>query len=194
MFYLIGLGNPGEEYANTRHNVGRETAEAFCKKNDFSDFSFDKKSNSLIAKGKIGKESVLAILPETQMNNSGKAVSYFVKSKKEIKNILVLHDDLDMSIENQKIIFDRGSGGHRGVESINKNLKTTAYPRMKIGISGMTTSGKTKKPKSEKIINHVLGKFSDKEKEFLKKSKKKIFEGIESTIKDGYLIAMNNFN
>jgi hypothetical protein len=87
MFYLIGLGNPGDEYKNTRHNIGRETVEFFCKKNDFNDFAFDKKSNSLIAKGKIGKEPVMAVLPETFMNNSGKAVSYFVKNKKQAENL-----------------------------------------------------------------------------------------------------------
>ena len=117
MFYLIGLGNPGEEYKNTRHNIGREIVEYFSKKNDFSDFAFDKKSNALIAKGKIGKESVTAILPETFMNNSGKAVAYFVKTKKQTKgvnkglttaeNILVLHDDVDLGIGNYKIQFKR---------------------------------------------------------------------------------------
>ena len=195
MFYLIGLGNPGDEYKNTRHNIGREFVEFFCKKNDFNDFSFDKKSNSLITKGKIGKEIVTAILPETFMNNSGKAVSYFVKSKKQAENILVLHDDLDMSIGNYKIQFNRGSGGNKGVESIHKALKTEAYPRLKIGVSPATPKGKIKKPEhGEKVIKHVLGKFSSKELEQIKKIRTKILNAVEANIKEGYLFAMNNFN
>ncbi len=201
MFYLIGLGNPGEEYKNTRHNIGREIVEFFCNKNDFSDFVFDKKSNSLISKGKIGKETVTAILPETFMNNSGKAVSYFVKTKKISKgvtgadNILVIHDDIDLGIGKYKIQFNRGSGGNKGVESIHKMLKTEAYPRLKIGIAPVTISGKTKKPEhGEKVINHVLGKFSPKDLDNFKKIRPQIMKAVDSVISEGYLVAMNNFN
>ena len=207
MFYLIGLGNPGDEYKNTRHNIGRETVELFCKKNDFGDFGFDKKSNALIAKGKIGKESVTAILPETFMNNSGKAVAYFVKTKKLGKssgnykgltgaeNILVVHDDLDLGIGNYKIQFNRGGGGNKGVESIHKALKTETYARIKIGTSPATPKGKVKKPEQgEKVVNHVLGKFSPKDTEQFKKLRPKILKAIEATIEEGYMFAMNHFN
>jgi peptidyl-tRNA hydrolase, PTH1 family len=207
MFYLIGLGNPGDEYKNTRHNIGREIVEFFCKKNDFSDFSYDKKSDSLIAKGKIGQESVTAILPETFMNKSGKAVAYFVKTKKLGKNagnykgligaenILVVHDDLDLSVSHYKIQFNRGSGGNKGVESIHKTLKTEAYARIKIGTSPSTPKGKIKKPEQgEKVINHVLGKFSPKDIEQFKKIRPKILKAIEATITEGYTFAMNHFN
>lgn len=195
MFYLIGLGNPGDEYKNTRHNIGRETVEFFCKKNDFNDFAFDKKSNALIAKGKIGKESVMAVLPETFMNNSGKAVSYFVKNKKQAQDILVIHDDIDLGVGNYKIQFNRGSGGNKGVESIHKALKTEAYPRLKIGVSPATPKGKVKKPEhGEKVVKHVLGKFSPKDFEQIKKIRPKLLKAIEANIAEGYLFAMNNFN
>ena len=207
MFYLIGLGNPGEEYINTRHNIGRETIINFCKKNNFSDFVFDKKSNSLLAKGKVGKESVTAMLPETFMNNSGKAIAYFVKTKKLGKsagnykgltgaeNMLVVHDDLDLGIGTYKIQFNRGSGGNKGVESIRRALKTEAYARIKIGTSPATPKGKVKKPEQgEKVIEHVLGKLSPKDLENFKKIRPKILQAIESTITDGYSFAMNHFN
>ena len=207
MFYLIGLGNPGEEYKNTRHNIGREIVEYFCQKRDFSDFTFDKKANALVAKGKVGEEAVTAILPETFMNNSGKAVAYFVKTKKLGKNsgnakgllgaenILVLHDDVDLGVGNYKIQFNRGSGGNKGVESIHKNLKTEAYPRVKIGISPTTSTGKVKKPEQgEKIIKHVLGKFSPKDLEQVKKVRLQVVKAIEGAIEEGYMQAMNHFN
>lgn len=195
MFYLIGLGNPGDEYIKTRHNIGREIVEAFCAKNDFSDFSFDKKANALLAKGKVGTKSVIAVLPETFMNNSGKSVAYFVKNKKQAEDILVVHDDIDLPIGTYKIQFNRGSGGNKGVESIHKALKTEAYPRLKIGISPATPKGKIKKPEQgEKVINHVLGKFSPKDVEEFKKAKPKIIKAVAAIIEDGYLLAMNDFN
>jgi len=196
MFYLIGLGNPGDEYKDTRHNTGREIVQLFCKKNDFSDFAYDKKSNSLIAKGKVGKESVMAVLPETFMNNSGKAVSYFIKNKKQAENnCLIVHDDLDLGIGTYKIQFNRGSGGNKGVESIHKNLKTQAYPRIKVGILAKTISGKVKKPNDEeKIVKHVLGKFSPKDLDQFKKARPKLIKAIEAVITEGYMIAMNHFN
>ena len=92
MIYIFGLGNPGEEYENSRHNAGRELLKYFSQKNDFGGFEMDKKSNSLVSKGEIEKEKVALVLPETFMNKSGKSVSYFVKpasiKNKEIKNLI----------------------------------------------------------------------------------------------------------
>jgi PTH1 family peptidyl-tRNA hydrolase len=195
MFYLIGLGNPEESYQNTRHNIGRQLVVDFCKKNNFSDFTFDKKSNALLSKGKILNTAVMAILPQGFMNNTGKSLTYYIKNLKQAEKIFVLHDDLDLPIGNYRIQFNRGSAGHRGIESINKYLKTQKYPRLKIGISNVSAKGKIKKPNSsEKVIKHVLGKFSPQEQEILKKNKNKIFEIIENTAQYGYLKAMNEFN
>lgn len=195
MYYLVGLGNPDEEYKNTRHNVGREFLEDFCNKNNFSDFELDKKNNALVSLGKIGKEKVVAILPESYMNNSGKSVVKFIKAKKDLEHLIVLHDELDLKIGDLKIQYNRGSGGHRGVDSLIKSLKSQAFVRFKIGISKETPNGKIKKPKGEDaVVKYVLGKFKEEELKDIKKVKKKVTEALEACITDGKIYAMNNFN
>ncbi|MDO8522787.1 MAG: aminoacyl-tRNA hydrolase, partial [bacterium] len=92
---ILGLGNPGSEYENTRHNSGRNAAMYFAKKNDFGDFEQNKKSNSLVSEGKVGKSKITVALPETFMNKSGNAAGKLFKAKKENYDLVVIHDDLD---------------------------------------------------------------------------------------------------
>lgn len=195
MFYIVGLGNPGEEYRGSRHNVGREIVENFSEKFGFADFKFDKKNNSLISEGKVGKEKVSAILPETFMNKSGNALKKTITSAKKAKNLVVIHDDLDMPVGRAKITFGKGDGGHKGINSIAKVIGTKDFIRIKVGISGVTPAGKIKKPKGEEaVVKHVLGKFSPKEQEEIKKISKRIVGALEDIIVQDYLRAMNDFN
>jgi PTH1 family peptidyl-tRNA hydrolase len=203
MFYIVGLGNPEKEYEGTRHNIGREIVEKFSKKNDFDGFGFEKKHNALISEGVISginerktkKEEVLAILPETFMNKSGNSLKKIITSAKKAKNLIVIQDDLDMAVGTAKIVFGKKSGGHKGIDSINRSIKTRDYIRIKIGISPVTPSGKIKKPKGEdKVVKHVLGKFSPKEQKEIKKIEKKTVEALSEIIQFGYLKAMNGYN
>ena len=142
-YFIFGLGNPGEEYEGTRHNVGARVASAFSEKN----------------KGK----KVVIVPVTTFMNKSGDAVGKWVKSKAAAKNLVVIHDDLDLPFGRFKISFARGAGGHRGVESVIKKLKTEEFIRLRIGIAPTTPSGKIKKPTGEeKIVKFILGKFLPK--------------------------------
>ncbi|MEK7662363.1 MAG: aminoacyl-tRNA hydrolase [Patescibacteria group bacterium] len=195
MITIIGLGNPGEEYENTRHNTGRMILEAFRKKLCFSEWESDKKSRSLISAGKVGKEKAVLVLPETFMNKSGLSVGAFVKSKKAAESLIVVHDDLDLPLGAMKISFNRGSGGHKGIESIKRGIKTEAFIRVRIGISPATPSGKTKKPKGDKAVgDFILGKFKPKEAEVIKKLSKKVIEAIKILITEGREKAMNALN
>ncbi len=195
MYTIVGLGNPGEEYENTRHNVGRMFVEAFSKKNELPDFSFDKKLNALTASGKIGGQKVLAILPETFMNKSGDAVGKAVKSKKAAEMLVVVHDELDLPLGRAKISFNKSSGGHRGVESIKKAVKTEEYVRIRVGISPSTAGGKLKKPVGgEDVMKFILGKFSKKDEEILKKVSKNITEVLTLLVTEGKDRAMNEWN
>src|SRR6185437_15078568 len=133
---IVGLGNPGNEYEKTRHNAGRLAVEQIAKKEDFDDFELNKKAEALVTEGKIGKEKVTLVLPETLMNKSGKSVTALVKSIKAAKNLVVIHDDLDLPLGTIKMVFARGSGGHKGVESIMRALRTEEFTRIRIGISG----------------------------------------------------------
>src|SRR3989344_5146668 len=123
---IVGLGNPGKEYEKTRHNAGRMAVELLAKQHDFDDFTLNKKANALVSEGKIGREKAVLMLPETMMNLSGKAVMQFVKSVKAAKDLIVIRDDLDLPLGAIKMTFARGSGGHKGVESIMRAIKTDA--------------------------------------------------------------------
>ncbi|MFA5838620.1 MAG: aminoacyl-tRNA hydrolase [Candidatus Paceibacterota bacterium] len=194
-YIIVGLGNPGEEYLNTRHNTGRIVLDYFADKNNFDEFEKDKRTNGLLSKGKIGKSSVILVEPETFMNKSGDCVSKFIKSKKDVLGLIVIHDDLDLPSGSFKISFNKGSAGHRGLESIIKKIKTKEFIRLRVGISPVTPSGKIKKPIGEqKILDFIIGKFSKKEDETMKKTFKKLSEALETIIVEGKDKAMNLFN
>ena len=174
---IVGLGNPGKEYEKTRHNAGRNAVELMAKNEGFDKVVFNKKANALMARGALGSKDVIVVLPETMMNMSGKAVSAFVKSPKAAKNLLVVHDDLDLPLGTIKMVFARGSGGHKGVESVMRAIKTKDFARIRIGVAPVGKKNQAKKLKDEKkVIKHVLGKWKPGEKAAFKKVLKKIAE------------------
>ncbi len=193
-YVIVGLGNPGEEYIDTRHNTGRIILKFVAKNFDFTEFKTDKKNQALAADGKIAKENVKALMPETFMNRSGNSLKNLITSEKKAKDLVVIHDDLDLPIGSARISFNRGAGGHRGVESIIRAIKTEKFIRIKIGISPKTPSGKTKKPRSEKVESFILGKFKPEEMSELKKISKKVAEALELIVSDDVFKAMTEFN
>lgn len=173
MHIVVGLGNPGEDYACTRHNTGRMAA-------------------AFVASHVKG---VKVLEPDTYMNHSGKFAAKHVKSKKAAEKLIVIYDDLDLPLGTMKISYNRSSGGHRGVESIIKALKTEAFIRIRIGISPATPSGKLKKPHGEKEVEkHILGEFKKSEDETLKKVFKKVAQAVEAIKDEGLEKAMTEFN
>lgn len=192
---IVGLGNPGEEYDRTRHNAGRMAVEFFAKKNDASAWREDAKAHATVTKGAVGKNLFAALLPDTFMNKSGAAVVKYVKSVKAAAKMIVVYDDLDLPLGKIKLSFDRGSGGHKGVESITRGVKTKKFTRIRIGVSKATPSGKIRKPEAgDEVTDFILGRFRDTEMEELKKVFKKVSEAIETTMTEGHVIAMNQFN
>ncbi len=202
MYYIIGLGNPGEEYDNTRHNAGRMAAALFAKENKFADFEYDKMLLARVTQGKIGKEKVTVLLPDTFMNKSGAAVGkikdlkFKIKDKrKTVENLIVIHDELDIPLGKIKISFNRSSGGHKGVESIIRVIKSEAFIRVRIGISPETPSGKLKKPQGDEVVgDFILAKFKTGETLELKKVFKRVGEAIATLITDGKEKAMSLYN
>ncbi len=183
---IVGLGNPGKEYEKTRHNAGRSAVELMAKKEDFGDFIFNKTANALVAKGAIEGEATTLVLPETMMNLSGKAVAAFVKSPKAAKSLLVIHDDLDVPLGTIKMVFGRGSGGHKGVESVMRAVKTKDFARIRIGISAAGKKHQAKKVSGEeKVIKHVIGKWKPGEEAVLKKVLEKTAEAARLFAVDG---------
>ncbi len=195
-YLVVGLGNPGEEYEGTRHNVGRMAAERVAKDADATPFKADKGSQSMLAQGKRGKGSLVIALPDTFMNLSGKAASYLAKTKGvPAERTVVIHDDIDLPLGSMKVSFGRGSGGHRGVESIIKALKTNEFVRIRVGVCPATPSGKLRKPSGdEKIKDFLLGAFKKNEEVLLKKMLKRVSEAVKVLVNDGRPAVMNEFN
>ncbi len=174
-YIVIGLGNPGSEYAKTRHNAGRMVVETLAKLHDFPEFTLKKNAQALVSEGMIEGEKVQLVIPDVYMNHSGKSALPVVKSKAQAKKLLVIRDELDLPLGVIKMTtYGRGSGGHKGIESIMRALKTKDFIQMKVGISGATTKGKVRKPKGEDgVVKHVIGKFKPAEELLLKKTLKK---------------------
>src|SRR3989344_2831728 len=185
---ILGLGNPGEEYKGTRHNTGREAVLYFAEKQGFDNFDLDKKANALTAEGKMGKSKILIALPETFMNKSGNAADKLIRGKKELPELVVLHDDLDIPLGRFKISYGKNSGGHKGVESVMRALKTKQFVRIRIGVSPKH------KPDSKDVIKFIVGKFKPAESELVKKTFKKISEALECMATESLDKAMSEFS
>jgi peptidyl-tRNA hydrolase, PTH1 family len=195
MLLIAGLGNPGKEYEETRHNVGRIVLEMIAKSNDWGDWKDDIKLKSKKIKGEITGEKFDFLSPDTFMNNSGVAVSKIIDDKKKLKNLVVIYDDMDLPFGSLKISFNRSSGGHNGLESIIKKVKSQEFVRIRVGVSPHTPTGKMKKPKGEQaVLKFLLGKFKEDEMKELKKLSKKVSEILVSLSKDGKDKTMSIFN
>ena len=185
-FVIIGLGNPGREYDKTRHNAGRAVVELLAKKEGFPEFTLKKTADALVSEGSIDGEKVILVLPETFMNKSGKSAMAFVKSVKAAKNLLVIHDELDLPLGTLKMVFGRNSGGHKGVESVMRSIKTKDFARLRVGVSGEGKRHQAKKPSGEeKVIKHVLGKWKPSEDALVKKMLKKSAEAATLFVSEG---------
>lgn len=194
-YTIVGLGNPGKEYENTRHNTGRIVLNTIVDEFSKKDFESNKKINAMISEGKIGKEKVVFVEPETFMNNSGKAVGVLIKSKKAAERLVVIYDDFNLPLGRIKISFNRSSGGHNGIESIIKAIKTEAFIRIRIGTAPENAKGEAKVPHGdEKIEKFILGPFKPDELKTLKKVANKCNEAVEMIVREGRQKAMSVFN
>ncbi|MDP3762580.1 MAG: aminoacyl-tRNA hydrolase [bacterium] len=164
-YYIVGLGNPEPEYALTRHNAGKFMAGLFAPK---------------------APKASEVILPECFMNESGKFLT--TNYKLPTTKLIVVHDDLDLPLGKFKIVFNRGSGGHKGVQSVIKALKTQKFVRVRIGISPK------KKPNHRELLKFLTSKFKLSELKILKKISKKVLAALETIIKEGPEKAMSLYN
>lgn len=194
MNLIVGLGNKGDKYLKSRHNVGFILLDEILG-NSFHDDKY--------AEGKVFEDgNIVYLKPETFMNNSGISVKH-VASKKNIssQDVVVIHDDIDLPFGIVKIVFASGAGGHNGVKSIIDHLNTNEFVRIKIGIAPQDAEGRAIKPKggfftsSQKAVaNFVLKDFSKNDFEKIKALSSKIKKIIETISKEGKNKAMNEFN
>ncbi len=181
MKLIVGIGNPGKQYENTRHNIGFMVIDAYL-----GDVSYQEKFNALYFKKIIAGETVYFLKPLSYVNNSGMAISAFMKYYDiDIEDILVIHDDLDEDVGQYKLKTNSSSGGHNGIKSIISCLGTQEFLRLKIGINNEYRHD---------TIDFVLGKLSKKEMEIFNEYIDTYKAIIDSFIKNGVDKTMNIYN
>ena len=196
MFYIVGLGNPGDKYKNTRHNIGWSVLDYIRRKFDLPDVFESNAKSSRISEGVLGDKEVTLIYPSTFMNNSGAVVVKFVK-KGEAEKLIVLHDDIDLPFGQIMIVKGRGDGGNNGVKSIIQKLGTKDFVRIRIGIAPTSFwSGKTKRPAGGGPLERfVLKNFSTAEKKQMTSVLEKVSEALSVIVQtESVADAMNKFN
>lgn len=183
-FLIVGLGNIGAEYVNTRHNIGFKILDYFANQESIS---FQTQKLGEVAEFKIKGRTVLLLKPNTYMNLSGKAVKYWLEKENiEKENVLVITDDLNLSFGSIRIKAKGSDGGHNGLKNIQLLLNSTEYPRFRFGISDAFKKGKQ--------VDYVLGEWSLEEKESLKERLSVSSEIIKSFALAGLNNTMNLYN
>lgn len=183
MKLIVGLGNPGLEYENTRHNIGFIYIDSIAKK---LNLTFKEKFNGLYAKTKIEGEEIIFLKPLSYMNLSGTVVIKYVNYYKiNPQDVLVIHDDLDMEIAKIKLKETGSSGGHNGIKNIILNLQTENFKRLKVGID---------KNKNIPTDKYVLGHFTPLEKQELESIEIIIFNIINDYLKLPFNDLMSKYN
>lgn len=190
MIIITGLGNPGLNYINSRHNIGFRVVDRFQEKNNFPEFRLPKKINALILEENLNNKKIILVKPQTFMNESGKAIKKIISNLKfQISNLIVVHDDIDLPLGKIKIVKGRGSAGHKGVESIIKELKTKNFIRFRIGIKPKETRNKRKE-----IKELVLKKFDKNEEKIMKTAVETTANALDFLLKNGLEKTMNEYN
>ena len=192
--YLIGLGNPGKKYFNSRHNIGFLLLENFSKKYN-SNFLFKDKLKSFCSEFKINNSTYRLFLPNTFMNNSGHAVRAIVDWYKiNLDQIFIIVDDKDLPLGKIRFRNKGSSGGHNGLKSVIEQLQTQNFKRIRIGIGSPPL---VKEKNNFNTISHVLGNISQEEKSILDKVYERVIESLEelNTNKEEYIInKLNSFD
>ena len=185
MYLIVGLGNPEEEYANTRHNMGFDVINQLAENQGIK---LNKtKMDAMYGTGTIEGEKVVLIKPQTYMNLSGVAVRQFKQFYKiEDSHIIVIYDDFDIEPGVLKIRKQGGPGTHNGMKSVVHELQTESFPRLRIGI-GLPTY-------KNDLLNYILNKIPEKEYAVLEKAITEAAEAIPVIIKEGIDTAMNRYN
>lgn len=183
MKYLIaGLGNIGDEYVGTRHNIGFAVADALA-----GDARFTQDRHAFVTEVKFKGRILVIIKPTTFMNLSGKALQYWLQAEKiPLENLIVITDDIALPFGTIRIKAKGSDGGHNGLKSIQETLGTGDYPRLRFGVGNEFSKGRQS--------DYVLGKWSDEEKKLLPERISKCCEAVKAFTTIGIGLTMTNYN
>lgn len=184
MLLFVGLGNPGPKYDGTRHNAGFMVLDRFC--SDHGLLPLKEKFKGQFTRGTVRGQEVVCLLPQTYMNLSGESVQAAMKFfKVELRDVLVIHDELDLPFGTTRLKFDGGLAGHNGLRSITKCCGGQAFGRLRVGIG---------RPRSGSVEGHVLSLFSSEERAELADVLQRASAGLEDVLDHGFAAAMNRHN
>lgn len=182
---IAGLGNPGMEYAATRHNIGFDMITYLCDKYDI--FLRSREKKALVGKGIIGGEKVILAQPQTFMNASGESVRALMDFYKlDVDELIVIYDDISLEVGQIRVRPKGSAGGHNGIKNIIAHLGTQEFARIKIGVGA--------KPEGGNLVNHVLGRFSREEDGMLRDVFALADEALSVILSEGVDSAMNRVN
>jgi PTH1 family peptidyl-tRNA hydrolase len=195
MFYIVGLGNHGEKYQNTRHNVGWIVCDYVRGKASLPDLAPDNSMSGRVTEGKLSGAGIRMLYPDTYMNNSGAAVAKFVP-RNEVGSLIVIHDDIDLPLGEIKLGKGRGDGGNNGIKSIIDKLSTKDFIRIRVGIAPRSFwTGEVKRPKGGGPLERfVLKPFTRSEAPKLEEVKERAYGALQEILQNGLNSAMNKFN
>ena len=186
MYIIVGLGNPTNEYAGTRHNVGFDVIDAIADKYNID--VTERKHRAFCGKGLVAGQRVLLVKPQTYMNLSGESVRSVLDFYKvdEESELIVIYDDVSLGVGQLRIRKKGSAGGHNGIKNIIQHLGHNVFQRIKVGVG--------EKPKEYDLANYVLGHFSKEDKELMKDGYKRSVEAVEMLVMGDVDGAMNEFN
>ncbi len=186
MKMFAGLGNPGAEYAATRHNVGFMLADALAARWDAA--GWRTKQDALVAEARLGAEKILLVKPLTYMNESGRAVGPLLSwYKLAPEDLIVAHDDMDLPVGMIRLRKKGSAGGHNGMKSILYHVQDENFPRVRIGV-GHPVHGR------DQVIRHVLSPFSAEDAQKIREAIEYLLPAVECIIAEGIDLAMNKYN
>lgn len=186
MYIIVGLGNPGREYGNTRHNIGWDVIDVLADRAHMD--VLEKKHKAIIGRGVIAGQKCILAKPQTYMNLSGESVRELVDYYKidEETELIVISDDVSLEVGQIRIRKKGSAGGHNGLKSIIGHLGHDTFQRVKMGVG--------EKPKGYDLADWVLGHFSKEERKLMDDAAKRAAEAIELMITEGADVAMNRYN
>lgn len=183
MFLIVGLGNPGKEYKNTRHNIGFDAIDVMADKYNIEVNRI--KFKGVCGEGYIGSDKIMLLKPSTYMNLSGESVREVMDFYKLSKDdVLVIYDDISLEVGRLRIREKGSAGGHNGIKSIISHMGTDEFSRIKIGVG---------QPKGD-LVNYVLGNFSKEDRKYLDEVLNVVVSAAEVIVNDDTKEAMNKFN
>lgn len=186
MYIIVGLGNPGKDYAGTRHNIGFDVIETLAQRANIS--VIEKKHKAMIGKGYIEGQKVVLVKPQTFMNLSGESVREVVDYYKidETEELIVISDDISLEPGQLRIRKKGSAGGHNGLKNIIAHLGHDEFQRVKMGVG--------EKPKGYDLADYVLGHFTGDEKKVMEKAAAEAADAIVMMMMEGVEPAMNKYN